>query len=249
MKALFSLTNHNIHFAASALAKWAECPKVSVLSLDHVINTPTSERHVLLVPTVQVLKRNARMLNDCPNIVVIVFDAPVLCKEVGAHALDVERQTLDFKFTFHHLEPRDIVHAVRTAFAGSAVAKITKQQIDMSTKLLKRVYGSIIGRFLTFMYKVPDTDKRAELQKAVFGAWWNDDVPGLIKYLEQRYPKNKHAQDFVQQLNEKDGVAFLAAVKRLRELRDAGKKVAYPQLSKEFKVSVFDLRYFAKGIQ
>lgn len=249
MKALYALTAHNIDFAQQALNKLKDCPKVSVLNLDHKIEAPNTQSHVLLIPTVQVLKRNARVLNDCPNIVVIVFDAPVLCKEIGAEMLDIEKQTLDYKFTYRRLEHRDVNHAVKAALNGPGGVKIKKATIDMSTKLLKRVYGSILGKFLTFMYKVPDTDKRQELQRLVFAAWWNNDMDSLRKALEKRYAKNAAAQEFLAHLDAADGTAFLAAVQRMRELREAGKPVPYAKLSKDFKVSAYDLKYYAKGLQ
>jgi len=246
MKALLAVTNHNIDFVQQALSRMKGCPTVSVLDVGAVIATATKDSHVLLVPTVATAVKNKTVLNKCPNIIVIVFDAPVLCKEIGATLLDVEKQTLDYVFRYHHLEPRDVMLAVRKALANQEPVLLKKQVIAMSTKLLKRVFGSIIGKFLTFMYKVPDTDKRAELQRHVFNAWWSGDVKLLVEFLKQRYPKNEAAAVFAKEVQEPDGLRFMAAVAEIRRLKDAGKPVSYAKISKAHKVSAFDLRYFSK---
>lgn len=246
MKALLALTNHNIDFCQEALVKMVGCPPVSVISIDYTIPEPTKDTHVLLVPTVATAVRNARVLNKSPNIIVIVFDAPVLCVEIGAQLLDVEKQTLDFVFRYRQLEYAEVRKAVRTALAAKEPAVITRQKIDMSTKLLKRAYGSIIAKFLTFIYKIPDTDRRQEIQKHVFDAWWSGDLTGVKAFLATRYKKNAAAAEFSKELDSKDSHRFLAALAEIRKLKEAGKAVSYQKISKAHKISVFDLRYFTK---
>jgi hypothetical protein len=247
MKALLALTNHNIEFALQALAGAKNMPKISVLDIDHKVPAATDDAHILLSPTAAVTARNARLLNECPNIIMLVFDAPVLCKEIGCDMLDVEKQTLDWMFRYRHLDPRDVVNAVRRAMSSTTQVKIAKKQVDMSTKLLKRVYGSIMGKFLTFMYKVPDTDKRLELQKQLFDSWWQSNTKAAIEYINARYPRNAAAAEFIGHINGDDGLRFGAAVAEMRITKDAGKPISYAKLSKKHGVSSFDLRYFSKG--
>lgn len=247
MKALLALTSHNIDFCQQALARWKDCPKVSVLGIDMKIEAPSKQQHVLLIPTAATTIKNLRVLNDCPNITVIVFDAPVLCKELGATLLDVEKQTLDYSFRFRKLEFRDVTTVVKRAFLSKDDVKVKRSTIDMSTKLLKRVHGSVLGKFLTFLYRIPDTDRRIELQKEVFDAWWSGDVSAVRKYLQRKYPKNAAAQEFAADLDSEDGKNFVLAVGALRKLKETNKPVAYEKLAKAHKVSAYDLRYYAKG--
>lgn len=246
MKALLALTNHNIDFCQQSLARMKDCPPVAILKIDDLIKQPTSKQHILLVPTVATLLRNATVLNQCPEILVIVFDAPVLCGEVNAQMLDVEKQTFDFLFTFKHLESADMLRMVRKALASAEQVQIKKQTVDMSTKLLKRAYGSIIGKLLTFIYKVPDTDRRQEIQQTIFAAWWNGKPQDALEFLRKRYSKNAAAQEFIKHLQGEDARRFAAAIADVRTLKDNQKPVNLPKISKAHKVSVYDLRYYSK---
>lgn len=248
MQALLAFTSHNISFVQQSLLKLKGCPPVSVIDIDAKIKSVTEKPHVLLVPTVETLVRNAQVLNQCPRVIAIVFDAPVLCKEVGAPLLDVEVQTLDYAFRFRKLEPRDVVHHVKRALAATQPVKIEKKKVDTGTRLLKRTHGSIIGKYMTFLYKVPDTDKRQELQKQVFAAWWDNKVDELLTFLAKRYPKNAAATEFVQQLKEPEAQRFTQAVAELKKAKLASKPLAYDKVAKKFQISPFDLRYLLKTV-
>ncbi len=254
MKALIGITNHNVAFVSRALERYAKREDIplKILSVDAKLKKPTQKRLLLLVPTVGGIRANYEVLNGSPNVVTFVFDAAIQCSELKPITLlDVAKNTPSYLFKFKPLQPEDIVVAAKRSFARDQSIKIKHQTINVSAKLLKLTYDSLIASFLTFMYKIPNTDKRLELQDTLFDFLWEGKLNDALRYIEKRYDNeaSRTFTDFLRKPIAKQFVAALADIKAQLSKGDGKKKrsVNYAKISKKHLVSKFDLKYIMKA--
>lgn len=245
MKSLLAITHHNIDFISNALQPFLRRNQDTVfkiMDIDGKLAKPTAKKAIVIVPTVATVKANATVLNQCKNAVVLVFDAPLMCTELkGARLLDVEKNTPSYVFKFRRLEQHDVTHAISQAFKSEEPFKLNTKTLDIGMRLLKRTRGSVISKFITFMYKIPNTNRRNQVQAILFDSIWHGKIEEAKKYLKKHY-SNTQAINLITYLDSPEAKAFFKALEHVR----TKPRKSYADLAKQYNVSKFDLTYFMR---
>jgi hypothetical protein len=245
MKALIAITHHNLDFVANAVQPYLQRNKdvlLKTMDIDGKLPGPTKKKAILLIPTVATVKANATVLNKCPNVVVLVFDAPLMCVELkNAKMLDVEKNTPSYVFKFRRLAPHDVSHAVSAAFRNEENQKLDTKVLDVGMRLLKRTRGSVVSKFITFMYKIPNTNRRNQVQATLFDFIWRGKINDAKAYIKKNY-SNTQAENLVLFFDTEDARAFFKAIEHVR----TKPRKSYAELAKHYHVNKFDLTYFMR---
>lgn len=162
MKALYGISNSNIHTVSKLFSKYKDL-KVQVLGFDDNVVPKTQ---ILLVPTVSLFLSNRKAINKT-NSVVFVFDTPSLLMYLKPIELLDATLVTSWTFNLKQLQESDIKKIVKRHTNTKEKVQVEKLTVDLIPKLLGASAPSVMKPILTFLYKIPDANKRLEYRKQV----------------------------------------------------------------------------------
>lgn len=256
MKILYGITNNNICTVAQYIEDWKkglpEDRKARLVTqiLGFEDDTLKSGIKVLLVPSTSVFTKNLTLINKA-NAVVFVFDAAVRCEYLQPiQMLDVQSKTSSYSYTFRAIDSTYIIEKLRTGLVLSNELEISTNTVKVIPAMLDQVRGrSLMQPILTYLYKIPDTDKRYQYQAIILK--WLVSTDSLAE-LKKQLPDHSQPQTLalIKCLETPPGVEGRQAVNEVLELRKAGKAVIYDKLAKKYpNIDTFDVRYILRTYQ
>lgn len=121
---------------------------------------------------------------------------------------------------------------------------------DYLTYILSEVrsYGSLLRPFMTFVYTLPNSTHQGPVKVAIcqwlFYGGNKKDLEDILGTIDQQIKlTEKHKFRMRDLLLSEQGDKYRAAFAKLRKLQTTDKSVSYEQLSKDFEVSAFEMRY------
>jgi hypothetical protein len=175
------------------------------------------------------------ILSDGHN--VFLLDSPVFCSNYrNIELLDVVSKTRSFKFVFRPLEVSDIVTALKSP--GASIDTV-RDKVDIIPHLLADTPASALHYIQTFLYSVPDVDKRSRWSHDLF---LSIEKGTPFKDLDWFKPTNQKHRAFLEWSESEEGQKILAALHSAVNI--ASRSTAdLKRLEREYGVSRFDIRY------
>jgi len=252
VKKLFGVTNNNIAHLSHHIRAFRDLLspekkkklRVQILDFEEKVRDTVN---VLLVPSITLFNNNLRDINDS-NAVVFVFGPPVRCEYLyPITLLDVQQKRNSFTYLFVPELTYEIVEkALLTGLRSPNTTIVDQRALDVIPTLLDETKGSIMQAIMSYLYKVPNTDKRQWQQSLIF-SWLLSDYDEEQLYLALGTTKNKNLDKLVAFFNSELGMQSRAALKEVTELRRLKKPVIYKSMAKKYpKLDMFDLRYALK---
>lgn len=169
MIALFGVCNLSVPIVAKCLRN--KC-KVYVLKESQVLSKPNREKSIVLVPSVDCLKRNRSILLGS-NVIALVFDYVKNCEAiVDLRILDSTRRIVD-----------SVTGALKTP---QHVSEIIIKRPNTALKMLKATKVSSVSLIMTFLYRIPDSDKRAHMHDRILEILKQGNKDKLLSVLSTR---------------------------------------------------------------
>ncbi len=254
MKDILGISNNNIFGVYQTIKNCVdnlddkEQAKYRVQSLGFS-EAPKSGATIILVPTVARFLKQIDALN-ASNAIVLVFDTPVLLEYLKPIKLLDCKKKASYLYQFVELTTDKLMTTINTGFTGKRM-QVESQTIDVIPTILNSVHGSILNHILTFLYSVPNTDKRYQYQNIIY-SWIQsqDDVDHLeIKLKTLMKKKSVGFTKFIEYMKSDITANTRAAIKEIFELKAKKKPIMYKRISSVHQVNEFDLKYLLKAIR
>lgn len=170
MITIYGVCNISMSKVANAIRKFQT---TGILRDSQVLRRPIINRTVILLPSVACLKRNRSVLM-VSDVIVFVFDYVKNCETVKDLRI-LNSLTSIIDATVNALRMRDSKHV-----------PIVIETSDIAATMLRATKVSSVSLIMTFLYKIPDADKRAAMHKRLFTYIKNNNKQGMLDLLVRR---------------------------------------------------------------
>lgn len=249
MRSLLGVTNHNISHVTNALALLKRKKKYKKLKVEMVgFGHPcTGKADIILVPLISTFISNLKTLNKS-KAMVVVFDNPVKCEQLKPiNLVDIEKKRSGYNYTFRFINNKEMSGILAKHIDSTDKITVKKETIDVIPNLLKQQGSSVLNFIQEFVYTMPNTDQRMDMQKIIY-KWIakNQDIPTLEKKIMKlgNFKKiPKALTRLTEHLVSKEFDLYKRAIQEYLEKKKSGKSASYESLSKKYKIDKFDIRY------
>lgn len=234
MKALYGVCNHDIGYIHNALKDTFE---TRILLPSQILRAPVSPAiSVLLIPTLDCLRRNRKLLS-ASKVIAILFDCVPNCMRVqNIILLDVKKISRGITSSYTRLSPERLCKTLY--YTPSTSVEVVISNADPTLSLLKTIKSSTLHMILAHLYKVPSGRRKKEQQRLFRCLQRNDVETALSMVLNIDSDASRRLAR-----NIKSGKAsnLFNAVSQLSNSNIS-------EVAERFSVSEFDLRYVFKTL-
>lgn len=247
MKALYGLGNHSVYSVRKTLRGHSKDLRVQVIHSECRVDQTAD---VLLVSNVSNFLRVRKELN-ASNAVVFVFDTPVLLEYLKPIVLLDVKKRASFRYSYVDLRAETLIRALSEKTTKITVESFT---IDLIPKLLEGTFPSIMKPVLTFLYTIPDLEKRLLFRFQILTYMMNrrvgaDDLKQTLIELSRQKKSYRALDDLIDFLTTDSVKATRKVLRKVSKAKKQGKSVKIDKLCEEYKVNSFDVRYVSKAFQ
>jgi hypothetical protein len=206
------------------------------------LNSETiSEHYDFLICSAATLNSAKSRLDKRKTGILLVFDTPLQCAQIkSAFHLDLLEQKPSFRARYRALTPTRL-----NKVFGRKQRKIKIEKVDPIEQLMSQQLGSILNPISSFLYTVRDPEDRDRFKKLIYGWLISERKPSWLVGKAMRmggYTKvPKALAGLIETVELGDGPR--KAFRQMVAAKCEGKPVSYQRLSREHKVSTFDMRY------
>lgn len=243
MRVLYGLGNHSIFHVQRTLKEHNRALKLQTLGLATSVK-PGAE--VILVHTVTNFNRKRKDLN-ASDAVVIVFDTPVLLETLDPIELLDAKRIAPLRYAFTPFSKEELL--TRLNVSGNVTAQ--RQEVDVIPTLLNSTFPSIMKPMLTFLYSIPNTDKRIDyrfqlLRYLIKPKISMKDLRKSLIALSRQKETSTNLDELLDFFTTEQVANTRKVLGAIRKAKKAGHPPRIDKLCEEHRVSAFDVKYIQK---
>lgn len=244
MRALYGLGNHSIFHVQRTLKAHSKELRLQTLGLSASVK-PNAE--VILVPTVSnfIRKRKDLLASDA---IVIVFDTPVLMATLQPLEILDAKKLGPLRYSFTTLSKETLIAKIQT----TGNVDVVKNEVDVISRLLDSTAPSIMKPILSFLYSIPNAEKRIDYRFQLLRYLTNPklsrkDLRKSLIALSRQKGSSSSVDDLLEFFATDQVINTRTVLGLIRKAKKSGKAPKVDRLCEQQKVSAFDVKYIQKA--
>jgi hypothetical protein len=197
------------------------------------------DAHIWIVVSSQTLELLKEKRVNMSKVTVIIVDNVVLATQYQGIVLLDCKQTRSYQFKFQPLDS-EMVLSLREGSTNTSV-DINAVRVDILPELLNAQPPSVLSPVMTYIYTIPDTDKRSKYLADIFNCIQTQQSITKLDWFKRDNKKMSDLNDWLEgDIGKKACIDISNALNKVKPT-DGDKE--FKQLADEFGVAKFDINY------